>query len=239
PAYPGGFNLADAVVLPWLRHEGIGHIDRLILSHGDQDHAGAASALVRAISVEQTLSGEPGRVAVAARHCDSGMSWHWDGVEFRFIQPREPRPRHGNNASCVLLVTAASGKLLLTGDAETPIETALIPRLQTEAPIDVVVAGHHGSATSSSPAFVQTVRARHVIYANGYRNRYGFPRPEVDRRWAAAGARRWRTDGCGRIQVLFQRTPRRVRLATEVDSRSPFWWPSDVPCDGGQAALWR
>lgn len=231
PAFPSGFNLADAVVLPWLRHQGIGHVDRLVLSHGDKDHAGAAGTLVRGIRVDDILSGEPQRVPVDAQRCRSGQAWDWDGVEFRFIQPAWSAGRHGNNASCVLLVASAGGKLLLTGDAETSVELAMVERLRTEAPIAVVVAGHHGSSTSSSAEFVQAVRADHVIYASGYRNRYGFPRPEVDARWAATGVRRWRTDGCGTIHGEFSNRPAVVRISTTVQGHPPYWWPDDVPCE--------
>ncbi len=231
PAFGGGFNLADAVVLPWLRHQGIDRVDRLVLSHGDKDHAGAADSLVRGISSAEILSGEPQRVPVTARRCASGDAWHWDGVDFRFIQPAWSAGRHGNNASCVLLVVSAGGKLLLTGDAEDSVEAAMAERLRDEAPISVVVAGHHGSSTSSSPEFVRAVRADHVIYASGYRNRYGFPRPDVDTRWAAAGARRWRTDGCGTVHADFSVRQRRARISTVVQGPPPYWWPDDVSCE--------
>ena len=87
PAYSGGFNLADAVILPWLRHHGVMTIDRLVLSHGDRDHAGAAAALIRGIRVGDVLSGEPYRVSIPARRCIAGEHWSWDGVHFRFVQP--------------------------------------------------------------------------------------------------------------------------------------------------------
>ena len=201
PAYPGGFNVADAVILPWLRHHGVTAIDRLVLSHGDRDHAGAAAALARGIRIGEVLGGEPHRVSIPARRCTAGEHWTWDGVRFRFVQPPWAARRRGNNASCVLAIEGRGGRVLLTGDAETAVERALLLWVRSRSPFDLVVAGHHGSTTSSLDAFVKAVAARNVVYATGYRNRYRFPRPEVDRRWAAAGAVRWRTDGCGSLHV--------------------------------------
>jgi len=109
----------------------------------------------------------------------------------------------------------------------------LIPELQREAPVDVVVAGHHGSATSSSASFVSATRARHVIYSAGYRNRYGFPKAGVDQRWAAVGARRWRTDGCGDLRVEFpadQASPAPVFVAYTA-GHLRYWDHTDVVCE--------
>lgn len=232
-AYPGGFNLADAVVVPWLRHQGIDHLDAVILSHGDNDHAGAAPRLLAQVTAGQVFSGEPARVKVRSTLCPSRYSWRWDGVRFGFIQPPQASHYRGNNASCVLLVKGSGGSALLTGDAEARIEQLLLPTLIQEAPIDVVVAGHHGSTTSSSSEFVRTSGARHVIYSAGYRNRYGFPKALVDRRWRSAGARRWRTDGCGTVRVYFPMdgAMKGAEVTTFEGSHLHYWDHTDVRCE--------
>jgi competence protein ComEC len=229
-AYPSGFNLADSVLLPWLRHQGIGHADMLVLSHGDNDHAGAAARLHAKLPIARVFSGEPARVAVSAGLCPSRYYWRWDGVTFGFIQPPEAAGYRGNNASCVLRVAGPGGQALLTGDAEQRIERMLAPRLRRQRPVDAVVAGHHGSSTSSSPAFVRALRATHVIYSAGYRNRYGFPRADVDRRWRDAGARRWRSDGCGTLGLVFGVGPRPVVEAYAPRHRH-YWQPADTVCE--------
>lgn len=228
PAYSGGFNLADAVILPWLRHHGVMTIDRLVLSHGDRDHAGAAAALIRGIRVGDVLSGEPYRVSIPARRCIAGEHWSWDGVRFRFVQPSWTARQHGNNTSCVLAIEGKSGRVLLMGDAEATVERALLPWVRSHAPYDFVVAGHHGSTTSSSDAFVKAVAARNVVYAAGYRNRYRFPRPEVDRRWAAAGAVRWRTDGCGSLHIRID--AHTMTVTPYIEKNRHYWQVQDVAC---------
>ena len=67
------------------------------------------------------------------------------------------------------------------------------------APVDIVVVPHHGSRTSSTPDFVAATRPRWVIYAVGYRNRWGFPVRRVVERWQQAGARGLRTSTGGAI----------------------------------------
>jgi competence protein ComEC len=228
--YPSGFNLADAVDLPWLRHHGISDLDLLVLSHGDNDHAGAAGRLLAQIRARRVLSGEPDRLEVASQRCPSRYFWRWDGVLFGFIQPPEARRWRGNNSSCVLLVDGPGGRMLITGDSERRMERLMLPTLRAFRPIDLVVAGHHGSTTSSSAAFVTASGAREVVYSAGYRNRYHFPRAEVDRRWWRVGARRWRTDGCGRIEVDFlpgARPPRPRGLMGKKRDPDPI---EDVPC---------
>lgn len=236
-AYPSGFNLADAVLLPWLRYNGLHKVDLVVLSHGDNDHSGAAEHLLHGIRAGRVLSGEPGRVKPVSLHCPSGYFWRWDGVVFGFVQPPVARTLHGNNSSCVLLVKGKGGNALLTGDAERRIEQLMVADLSSEAPIDVVVAGHHGSATSSSKAFVQAVQARHVIYSVGYQNRYGFPKQSVDRRWAAAGARRWRTDGCGLLAVEFPALTNKPLLPRPYAPGHPAYWLfPDIACEVTRAA---
>ena len=88
----------------------------------------------------------------------------------------------------MLLISSAAGKLLITGDIESPVErylTASDPRMLDA---DIVLIPHHGSASSSTPAFVEAVSPAYALASTGYRNRYGFPKPEVVSRWQAAGA---------------------------------------------------
>jgi len=201
--YPSGFNLADAVLVPYLRHQGIDKIDMLVLSHGDNDHAGGAEFLVSEVPVSEVREGEPWRNPVPGRLCRAGENWRWDGVDFRFLQQRNVGQQKGNNASCVLLVENAASKLLIPGDIERRMEKRLIASVRPRTPIDAVVAPHHGSLSSSSESFVRSTGAGHVLYAVGARNRYGFPKQEVLSRWEQAGARTWRTDRDGAITLHF------------------------------------
>lgn len=196
-SYPSGFNLADAVLLPYLARQGAGQLDALVLSHGDNDHAGAADRLLDGLSVRETWIGEPERIGIPGRSCQEGITWQWDGVRFAFLHPSEGKKWRGNNASCVLLVEGPGGRVLIPGDIEADVER-LITRRVPQA--DVVVAAHHGSASSSVPTWVRATAPAHVVYTVGALNRYGFPRPAVRERWANAGSKAWRTDRDGAIR---------------------------------------
>lgn len=231
-AYPSGFNLADAVLLPWLRNQGVSRLDVLVLSHGDNDHAGAAGRLLQSMPAGQVFSGEPERVAPDSMLCPSGYYWRWDGVVLGFIQPAFAAEKRGNDASCMLLVRSPQGSVLLTGDAGKRLERRVVPMLAQGRPVHAIVAGHHGSATSSSAEFVAAVRAGHVVYSVGYRNRYGFPREKIDRRWATAGVRRWRTDGCGTISFRFPVGGRELPgPAVFAPPRRRYWHLSNAACE--------
>jgi competence protein ComEC len=184
PRFRSGFNTGDAVVLPFLQDQGISRLDTLIISHGDSDHIGGARAVLGQQAAGRVLTSVSHKLDWTAHEpCHAGQAWEWDGVAFALLHPGRTTGRlRGNNDSCVLKVTAGGKSLLLPGDIEVEAERQL---LAGGAPLraQVMVAPHHGSKTSSSEAFLDAVRPEWVFYSVGYRNRYGFPRPEVAERY--------------------------------------------------------
>lgn len=189
PAFSDTFDAGNAAVVPYLRAMGIGRVDTLIASHGDRDHIGGLPAVLKQVAVRELLSSVPDRLpqAAAARPCQAGQRWQWDGVQFEILYPVAALAVRGNDASCVLRVSTAGGALLLPGDIEKRSEKAL---LAASAPLraEVLIAPHHGSNTSSTAAFLEAVQPRYALFAVGYRNRYGFPKPAVVERYRAARA---------------------------------------------------
>ena len=205
PAYRSGFSTAEAVLLPFLRERGAARIDRLVLSHGDQDHAGGVASLVEAIDVVDIVSGEPDRTGTDHRRCHAGDNWHWDGVRFEVIHPAASEPMSGNNASCVLRIDNGEAVVLLTGDIEAAVERRLAATHSNHLASDVVFAPHHGSNSSSSQPFVSATRPGHVVYSAGWANRYGFPTEAVRARWLAADASPLNTAELGTVSFRFVR----------------------------------
>jgi competence protein ComEC len=201
PAFAGGFNTGEAVIVPFLIKRGYRHVNRLIISHADKDHIGGAQTVFERLNVLSVQSGEAGAIDWArASACRSGYHWLWDGVHFEYLAPYERE--QGNNSSCVLRVETADGRLLLLpGDIEGKIEQWLVRQHLQRLAADVLVAPHHGSRTSSSAEFVQAVKPDYVLFPVGYRNRFGFPRPEVVARYRAIGAALFDTAGSGAIQL--------------------------------------
>jgi competence protein ComEC len=186
PRFGPRFDAAGAAVIPALRHLGVRRLDALVVSHGDNDHAGAFDSLTAAYPPRILWSGDPALAAGAGgRPCKEGVEWAWDGVRFRFVHPPLGWAAGENDAACVLHVRGTQGALLLASDVERAAELRLA-RVEGLA-ADVLQVPHHGSETSSAVEFLEAVRPRIALVSVGYRNRWGFPRPVVLERYARAG----------------------------------------------------
>jgi competence protein ComEC len=198
----------QSVVLPTLRYFGVRKLDTIVISHGDSDHRGGVHSVLAGYPDAVLMA--PARVAIdGTSHvaCEAGLTWVWDGIEFRFLHP-EPGNHDAdwseNDDSCVLLVRSARTGILLPGDIEGRAEAyltgqGLIPE------VDLVVAPHHGSKSSSSKAFVAATRPRYVVFSAGHRNRWGFPAEQVSARWRNTGAKGMTTAESGAI--IFETGP--------------------------------
>jgi competence protein ComEC len=203
PAFRSGSNSADLVLLPFLRSRSISKIDKLIVSHADLDHAGGLGAVLANVEVNELIAGEQLAADESLPHragrCVDGMRWHWDGIDFLVIHPEPGRSRPGNDASCVLQIDARGNRALVTGDIERPVEQVLVSRRKLK-PSQLVVVPHHGSRTSSSLTFVDSLNADFAVVSAGYGNRWGFPRPDVANRWLRSGATLLTTGDSGAIR---------------------------------------
>ncbi|WP_106477104.1 DNA internalization-related competence protein ComEC/Rec2 [Phytohalomonas tamaricis] len=180
------------------------HFDTVVVSHADNDHSGGVAALQSLHDVGQWRA--PTQTTIAAsdvKPCRAGEAWRVDGVTFRFLWPLSPRmlPEGENDRSCVLLIENSHARVLITGDAGIDIEKRLFEFL--DEPVDLLVAGHHGSNTSSSRAFVIRAKPRHVIFSAGYLSAYHHPHDEVVRRFSRQGSCLWNTAIDGAVRFHF------------------------------------
>ncbi|UGQ48430.1 DNA internalization-related competence protein ComEC/Rec2 [Massilia endophytica] len=210
PQYSLESNGGNRVILPYLRARGIGNLDGMVVSHSDSDHVGGAAAILASVQTGWLLSslGPSHPVAKAApKHmrCEAGQHWTWDGVRFEVLHPQPDSYRQAslksNARSCTLRIVAASGTVLLPGDIEAPQEQELLARMPQGMKADVLLAPHHGSGTSSTPAFLAAVSADSAIFQVGHRNRYRHPKPEVEERYRQRGTAILRTDKAGAVTV--------------------------------------
>ena len=219
PRFSKTFDTGAAVVEPFLRQQGVERIDRLVVSHGDNDHIGGAASLLRRFAVAQTLSSVPARLSAApVAACHAGQRWEWDGVSFEMLSPFA-LTGNGNNDSCVLRINARDGSALLTGDIERPAERQLAEHYGALLKSDILVAPHHGSNSSSSAAFLSLVRPSSVLIPVGYLNRFGFPHADVLQRYREAGARVFDTAKDGAISVEPGASPPQAYR----DSAGKYW----------------
>lgn len=187
PGFSQQFDAGSAVVIPYLRQQGVTDIDTLVVSHANLDHSGGLNSVMRMLPVEKLLSGEPLPQAqgeqITATRCHEGQGWQWDGVDFRILHPpAEYSSDNANDHSCVLQVQTEGGSLLLTGDIQQLAELRLSHRYGESLSSSILIAPHHGSRTSSSNRFISLVHPEHVIFSTGYANHFGHPHREVRER---------------------------------------------------------
>ncbi|MET0809244.1 MAG: DNA internalization-related competence protein ComEC/Rec2 [Pseudoxanthomonas sp.] len=218
PAVPDGFDAGERAVVPTLRALGVAALDRVVISHGDNDHAGGFASVIAAIPSRGSLAPQGSPVAADAS-CMTGQAWSWDGVRFRFLHPTAHFPYLGNEASCVLRIEGAHGAALLTGDIGEVIERELVRRAAPDLRAQVVLAAHHGSGGSSDPAFVAATGARLVLVSAGFGNRFGHPRPDVVARWRGHGAEVLNTAESGAIRLWLGQDGLQVRERRRARAR--------------------
>ncbi|MEY3611900.1 MAG: hypothetical protein RJB14_1622, partial [Pseudomonadota bacterium] len=203
PRYSAESDAGHRVLVPLLAQMGE-RLDVLMLSHRDSDHTGGAAAVLamqeQAVLWSSLEDEHPlHRLRPGWMRCQAGQSWVWDGVFFQVLHPpaleMAPPSRKPNAVSCVLRIHTPKGSALLAGDIESPQEHALVRA--GLSPVDVLLAPHHGSKTSSSLPFLQALAPKMALVQAGYRNRFGHPAPEVVRRYQAQGITLVETTRCG------------------------------------------
>lgn len=219
-AGPGGpYHDAGARrVLPFLRAHGARRIEALVLTHPDADHIGGAAAVVRGIPVGRVL--EPGLAVgkepyrellreveqrrIPWHAARTGRSLHLDGVTLELLWPDGETvdgAGEANQISVVGRLRYGGFSLLLPGDAPEAVERILAERDPAGLRAQVLKAGHHGSATSTSAALLEVVRPNLAVVSAGRRNRYGHPSPEVLDRLRVRGIDIARTDREGTVTL--------------------------------------
>jgi competence protein ComEC len=205
--FPGGFDFGESVVTPYLREQGVSTIDRLEISHGDNDHSGGAEAIVKNFRVNHIFTSAPKLVSHFHGHyCDSTQQWVWDGVRFATFSPEPNMPYDDNNSSCVIKVTGKNGQLLLTGDIQRETESQLVERYGNQLDATVLIVPHHGSRTSSSDAFISAVSPQYAVISAGKYNRYHLPVESVVDRYKSRHIILYDTADTGAVNIRFLRT---------------------------------
>jgi competence protein ComEC len=234
PRFTDQADAGNRIVVPYLRARGIERLDGVIVTHRDSDHSGGAESVLAAVPVEwvaSSLEREHPLVARTAERdgvhvpCFAGERWEWDGVRFAVLHPRgesyaDPRVK-SNDRGCVLRIESRQGSVLLAADIEARSEAALVAERRAALASDILVVPHHGSRTSSTPAFIAAVDPALAIATVGYRNRLGHPRPEIVARYRERNIELLRSDYDGAIEVRLEEGGPKVRRWRSEDRR--YW----------------
>lgn len=233
------------VIRPFLQAIGVTSLDVMVVSHEDIDHAGGVRSILESMQVQQAysafdlaaylarearllgISGQLPSMPLSSIRCEYGERWHVDEVEFHFLWPLANEgssslgqgKKKKNDQGCVLMVRGKYHSALLTGDIGSQTEQTLVNR--TLLPVDIVLAAHHGSKTSSSRALTRATQAQHVLAQVGAWSRYGHPHAEVESRWTESGSQFWRTDRHGALTV--QSREGTLLLRAERQAAKRYW----------------
>jgi len=177
-------NAAQTLLIPMLQMLG-DTPHTLMVSHADADHAsGLPDLAAHAPQARILTSFNTVPLGLTSQRCLAGQRWEWDGVPFEVLHPTPQdfaRDKSTNALSCVLRVGHLGADVLLTGDITVAEELDILLRYPT-LQVHGLYAAHHGSLTSTSPAWLNALQPQWVFMQAGWRNAFGHPaKPVVDR----------------------------------------------------------
>jgi len=209
-------------------------LDLVVLTHPDADHLMGLVEVLQRFRVHRVwVNGGTKDTAVyrtwAERLADeeatvtivtTGYSFAIDdGTKLQVLHPDTPAidAKEPNNEGVVVKLSFGNQELLLTGDIEQEPEAAIVQRFRSQPETlrsEILKVGHHGSKTSSTPVFLETVHPELAVISVGLENRYGHPSQEVLDRFTALGIPVLRTDCLGTIRLKLTATAYTVRTPT-------------------------
>ncbi len=226
PRYSSGFTAASAVLIPYLRSRGITRINRLIISHADNDHIGGYQTLMGAMQVDHVMTSRLDKLPTA-QECVAGQHWRSGLSEFRIISPDDATPKGSNNRSCVIRIDHQGVVVLLTGDIEKQVERVLVNK-EINLNADILLVPHQGSKTSSTRGFLDAVAPSHAVVAAGYLNHYGHPHKAVTQRYRERDINLLSTINSGTIEITIENGELTIDRYRINAKRFWHWLPAEL-----------
>ena len=195
----------------YLTKQGVENLDYLVLTHPDADHIGGAPVIITKFGIGQLFLSNYEKdnkttqkvrdamqyKGLTASDYRVGDTFALGNASFTILGPAKEYA-DSNNASVALMVQNGNNRFLFTGDCESEAEADMVAS-QADLHADVYLAGHHGSDTASSQAFMDAVTPVYAVISCGEGNSYGHPHAEVLNRFRSMGIQVFRTDEQGSV----------------------------------------
>lgn len=173
--------------LTFLKSLGVTKLDALIISHGDYDHMGEALNIVSKFPVKQVIFNqgevndlEQSLITVLNQkripYTQDIETLKFSNTTLQFLTTTLTTDENTN--SLIIYMYLAGYTFLFMGDADINNEEEII-RNYNITNIDILKVGHHGSRTSTSTTFIETIKPKYAVISAGRNNRYGHPHAEV------------------------------------------------------------
>ena len=216
----GGYynsNIIDNRTIPYLKSIGISKLNYLILTHGDYDHMGEAINLINNFKVDKVIFNcggyndlEKELIKVLEKknikYYSCIKELNIDNNKLYFLQTKEYDNENDNSNA---IYTELNGyKFMFMGDAGVDKEKDILDKYNI-SDIDVLKVGHHGSSTSSSKYFIDTIKPKYGLISVGKNNKYNHPNKEVLS--TLDNSKIYRTDKDGSIEIKLKRNGYKIR----------------------------
>lgn len=243
--YDGGGRERSSYVVSYLKQHGINNLTYLIASHYDEDHIAGLVGVLATTTVDEFIRPDyttdtdiyQSLITMAEKNgCESiypvpGDTFELGTAEITVLSPAEYGSDDNNN-SVAIRIAFGNKSCIITGDAEEESEYHMVNSgLNLDS--DIYVAGHHGSASSSSTVFLDAVTPEYTFISCGTDNTYGHPAAETLQRLQAVGTQIFRSDIQGEVTVTYDETSDQLSFSQEPCND---WTPGDNSQNSGQTA---
>lgn len=225
--YDGGGRESSSYVVSYLKNLGIDHLKYMFISHYDEDHCAGCIGVLKTCDVDTVVCGDyvsdtqiyaslmKAMAGVNTVHPSVGDTFALGNSVITVLSPPSYDSADENDSSIVIRIVYGSFASVITGDAEAVSEERMVYS-GMDLKADVLVAGHHGSASSSSDAFVNAVSPSYVFISCKKGNVYGHPSAEALEVFRSRGCSLYRTDDQGEVTVY---------------ADGSTYWFSEDPCN--------
>lgn len=207
----GGDASASSLMYSYCKSNGIDQLDCLVATHPDTDHTGGISGALQVVSVGRAFCSVEqatqksfnsmvrylGEQGVSLEVPAAGDTWQLGSASVQVVGPVYPGD-DSNDKSIMLRIDYGSTSFLLAGDA-TEDEERNVVSAGYDLDCDVLKVAHHGSAHSSTYAFLRAAMPAYAVISVGDGNSYGHPTDEALSRLRDCGSAVYRTDLQGDI----------------------------------------